>query len=120
MEVDPTRMCEVLVVLPHVKVLGVIDIADGPLEVLLELRAERPPCATCGTAAASKDRDEVLLADLPCFGPQARLRWRKHRWCCPSTDCEVKSWTSGDPRIAAPRMTLTDRAGRRAGRREGG
>lgn len=37
----------------------------------------------------------------------ARLVWRRHRWRCP-----VGSWTGQDPRIAASRLVLTDRAGR--------
>ena len=112
MEVDPTRMCELLVGLPDVNVLGVVDIVDGLLEVLIEQRVERPECPSCRGLAVAKDRDEVLLADLPCFGRRARLRWRKHRWQCRRAGCAVSSWTGEDPRIAAPRMALTDRAGR--------
>jgi transposase len=105
-------MCELLVGLPDVAVLGVIDIADGPLEVLIEQRGARPTCPACDTPAVAKDRDEVVLADLSCFGRRARLRWRKHRWRCPAPDCAIGSWTGEDPRIAAPRMALTDRAAR--------
>ena len=36
MEVDATRMCELLVGLPDVNVLGVVDIVDGLLEVVIE------------------------------------------------------------------------------------
>ncbi len=59
-----------------------------------------------------KDRPEVELVDLPVFGRQARLMWRKHRWSCAEPSCPVGSWTAEDARIAAPRLALTDRAGR--------
>lgn len=107
---DPIRACELLVGLPDVVVLGVVD--ARPLRVHVELRGEAPSCAGCGTPARIKERREVVLVDLPVFGRQARLVWRKHRWCCPETACDVKSWTAADPRIAAPRLGLTDRAGR--------
>ena len=105
-------MCELLVGLPDVNVLGVVDIVGGVLEVVIEQRGDRPMCPCCGVPAVSKDRDEVVLADLPCFGRRVRLRWRKHRWKCPSLVCEAGSWTGEDLRIAAPRLTLTDRAAR--------
>ena len=110
MEVDPTRVCELLVGLPDVTVLGVVD--GRPLEVHVEIRKPRPMCTGCGTAARVKDRPVVDLVDLPAFGRPVRLRWRKHRWCCPSDTCPVGSWTGEDPRIAAPRLAMTDRAGR--------
>jgi transposase len=110
--VDATRMCEVLVGLPDVSVLGVVDVAGEPVEVVIEQRAGRPSCAGCSSPARVKDRREVRLADLACFGRPARLVWRKHRWECPRPSCPVRSWTGEDPRIAAPRMGLTDRAGR--------
>ena len=91
-------------------VLGVVD--ARPLQVHVELRGGAPSCAGCGTPARIKERRQVVLVDLPVFGRQARLVWHKHRWCCPETACEVRSWTAEDPRIAAPRLGLTDRAGR--------
>jgi transposase len=54
----------------------------------------------------------VLLVDLPVFGRAARLAWRKHRWRCPDPQCPQGSWTAEDLRIAAPRLRMTDRAGR--------
>ena len=52
------------------------------------------------------------LVDLPVFGRPARLVWRKHRWSCPDAACPLGSFTATDVRIAAPRLALTDRAGR--------
>ncbi len=47
---DPTRMCELLVGLPAVRVLGVVDEPDGPLRVHVETAGERPACQRCGAA----------------------------------------------------------------------
>jgi len=109
---DPTRACELLVGLPEVRFIGVTDVSGGPLWIHVELRAGPPACAGCGGRARVKDRPDVELVDLPVFGRQARLMWRKHRWSCPDPSCPVGSWTGEDGRIAAARLALTDRAGR--------
>ena len=85
MELDPTRMCELLVGLPAVNVLGVED--AGLLRVQVETDLERPRCRSCGGRVWVKDRPVVELVDLPCFGRQTRLVWRKHRWRCPERSC---------------------------------
>ena len=83
MEVDPTRMCELLIGLPAVIVLGIVDEGGrSPLLVHVEMRSGRRPCAGCGAASRVKERPEVSLVDLPAFGRQARLVWRKHRIEC--------------------------------------
>ena len=110
--VDPTRVCELLVGLPDVNVLGVVDVADGPLRVHVESRGERPACGECGGAANVKDRVDVELVDLAAFGRPVCLVWRKHRWECRNPACSKGSWTGQDDRIAAPRSVMTDRAGR--------
>jgi transposase len=112
LEVDPTRMCELLVGLPEVVVLGIDDICDGPLVIYVEQAGERPACVGCGWVPAVKDREVVELVDLPAFGRPTRLRWRKVRWVCRNGDCDVVSWTWDDTRIATARQVLTDRAGR--------
>jgi transposase len=112
-EVDPTRVCELLVGLPEVTVLGVVPADDHrPLEVHIETRSARPTCDGCGGSVRIKDRPMVELVDLPAFGQPVRLRWRKHRWCCPDEACPVGSWTGEDARIATSRLAMTDRAGR--------
>jgi len=112
-ETDPTRVCELLVGLPDVHVLGVEDEAGVPLRVHVETRLGGPiACRACGQAAWVKERPVVELADLPCFGRPARLVWHKHRWFCPDEDCPAGSFTGEDPRIAPPRGAMTDRAGR--------
>jgi transposase len=105
-------MCELLVGLPDVNVLAVIDVTGEALQVVIEARETRPACSACGVVALIKDRAPVELVDLAVFGRRARLIWRKHRWCCPNSSCSVRSWTGEHPAIAAPRLGMTDRAGR--------
>lgn len=112
MELDPTRMCELLVGLPDVNVLAVVDVAGEPLRVHVEAREPRPACPSCAGEVVIKDRPPVELVDLAVFGRRARLIWRKHRWSCPSVSCPTRSWTGEHPAIAAPRLGMTDRAGR--------
>ena len=112
METNPTRMCELLVGLPDVSVTGVFGPAGQPLRVHIKTRRDRPGCPRCGVLAQVKDHDGVELVDLPCFGRSTRLVWKKVRWNCADRDCTMKSWTEEDARIAAPRMAMTDRAGR--------
>jgi transposase len=111
-ECDPTRVCELLVGLPEVNVLGVDDVSDEPIVVHVEQRAPRAWCSSCGTRAWVKDRPEVEFVDLGCFGRPARLVWHKHRWRCPAPECAIESWTGDEPRIAPARAVMTDRAGR--------
>ena len=112
METNPTRMCELLVGLPEVNVLGIEDIEAGPLHVRIETRMTTAGCPTCGVVAKPKDRRQVVLVDLPAFGRATRLVWLKRRWLCLDPDCPEGSWTEEDRRIVAPRYVITDRAGR--------
>lgn len=109
--VDPARMCEILVGLPEVNVLGVED-GRSVIDIHVECQSRRPGCPECGVAAQLKDQRIVTLVDLPCFGKSTRLRWHKRRWRCSDADCPNRSWTEEDRRIAAPRLAMTDRAGR--------
>lgn len=112
MEVDPTRVCELLVGLGDVTVLGAIDEPDGPVRVHVETRGPRPSCPGCDGPVWVKDRRQVELVDLAAFGRPARLVWHKRRWLCPAEGCEVGSFTESAPHIAAARLAMTDRAGR--------
>jgi transposase len=105
-------MCELLVGLPDVNVLAVVDVAGEPLRVHVETREPRPACPSCAGDVVIKDRPTVELVDLAVFGRRARLIWRKHRWSCPASTCPVGSWTGEHAAIAAPRLGMTDRAGR--------
>jgi len=111
-EVDPTRVCELLVGLGDVTVLGAIDEPDGPVRIHVETRGPRPSCPGCGGPVWVKDRRRVELVDLAAFGRPARLVWHKRRWLCPAEGCEVGSFTESAPYIAAARLAMTDRAGR--------
>lgn len=112
MEVDPTRVCELIVGLGDVDVLGADDEPGGPVRVHVQTRDGRPPCPACGGAVWAKDQRPVELVDLAAFGRPARLVWHKYRWRCPAPACSTWSFTERTPHIAAPRLAMTDRAGR--------
>ena len=119
MEVDPTRVCELLVGLGDVEVLGVEDDAGAPLGVHIRRRAPRPDCARCGGPLWSNGERPVVLVDLPAFGRAVRLVWHKRRWRCARRGCPAGAVTEQDPEIAPPRERLTTRAGRWATRQAG-
>ena len=52
-------MCELLVGLPDVNVVGVVDLVDGPLVVHVESRTLDRVCVVCGVAGQIKDRHQV-------------------------------------------------------------
>lgn len=107
---DPIAMCQLLVGLGPIDVIGVVQGWPGrPLEVHVRTLEDAADCERCGEQAAVKDIDRVRLVDLPCFGQQARLVWHKRRWSCRTCG---RSWTETAPHIAARRHRLTDRAGR--------
>ena len=69
MEADPTRMCEKLVGLGEVDLVGINDPGeDAPLEVVIGSRKARPLCVACGGSVWSKGYRSVVLVDLPAFG----------------------------------------------------
>ena len=105
-------MCELLVGLPDVGVLGVDDEDGVPVRIHIETPDTRPGCPTCGVLAVAKDRTPVAFVDLPVFGRPASLVWHKRRWSCEDPDCPNRTWTEEDPRIAFPRLAMTSRAGR--------
>lgn len=112
MIVDPIRVCELLVGLGDVTVLGAVDEPGGPVKVHVETRGGRPPCPRCGGAVWAKDQRPVELVDMAAFGRPARLVWHKRRWSCPARTCGIGSFTEQAPAIAATRLVMTDRAGR--------
>ena len=103
-------MCELLVGLLEVHVLGVEDKPEGQLRVHVESLVDQAWCRTCGVRASLKDRAAVELVGLPCFGRPTRLVWHKQRWCCRARECAAGSWAILDERIASSRAALTDRA----------
>ena len=105
-------MCELLVGLPDVRLLGIEDAAGASLRIHIETRARRGGCPDCGVFAQVKDRPIVELVDLPAFGRPSRLVWHKVRWWCPEPTCPMRSWTEESRAIGATRMAMSDRAGR--------
>ena len=89
MEENPTRICELIVGLGDVEVLGVDDEPAGPLAVHVRTR-RRPACWGCGGAVWPKGTSAVRLVDLPAFGWPVRLIWHKcrrsRRWCTSIVD----------------------------------
>jgi hypothetical protein len=61
-------MCELLVGLPAISVLGIDDERADAVAVHAELRIEAPPCAGCRRRAWVKVRPAVTLVDLACSG----------------------------------------------------
>jgi len=110
-ECNPTRVCELIVGLGDVEVLGVVDEPGGALAVRIRTR-RRLACGSCGGSVCSEGSAAVRLVALPAFGRRARLVQRKQRWRCPAAGCPVGSSTETDEQIAPPRAALTSRAGR--------
>ena len=119
MECDPARVCELLVGLGDVEVLGAGDEAGMALRVHIRRRAPRPHCEECGGSLWSNGERPVGLVDLDAFGRPVRLVWRKRRWRCAQQECSAGAVTDQDPEIAPPREKLTARAGRWATRQAG-
>ena len=70
MEADPTRMCELLVGLGDVELVGIDESGEGtPLEVVIRSRKHRPLCESCGGSVWSKGHRTVVLVDLPGVRP---------------------------------------------------
>ena len=75
---------ELLVGLADMAVLEIEAPLVGRLVITVETQGRRPSCPGCGGPVWVKNRPLVELVDLPGFGWPVRLRWRKHRWCCPA------------------------------------
>ncbi len=110
-ECDPRRVCEVLVGLGDVEVLGVED-AGAVLGVHVRLRVPRPCCGGCGGVVWSDGERLVRLVDLPVFGRPVRLVWHKRRWRCPDAACSAGTVVEQSGLIAPPRARLSTRCGR--------
>lgn len=93
--------------LEGVRVLSVNDEAEIP-EVHVELVREIVGCPTCGVVAIVKDQRRVTLVDLTMAGRMVVLVWNKRRFRCVELDCSQGTWTEVEPRVAAPRLEMTD------------
>ena len=95
------------------RVLGINDEAPLP-EIHIELERLVVGCPTWGVVARLQDRQPVRLIDLSMAGRKVALVWNKRRFICLEPACKQGTWTEVDHRIAAPRLSLTDRAARSA------
>jgi transposase len=111
LETDPVKICELLVGLPEVRVLGARR-HERHVELHIETAADVAGCPECGVVASGKGWRVVWFSDLTCFGTPVQLAWHKRRWRCVEASCPRGSWTEEDDRIAGPRLRLTDRAAR--------
>ena len=107
METDGGRVCEVLVGLGEVDLVGVEELVGDRLGMTIRSLGPRPVCGQCGERVWSKGDQAVRLVDSPAFGRRVQLRWRKRRWMCPSQDCGVKSFAE-QYRSVAPQRALLD------------
>jgi len=71
-ETDGRRMCELLVGLGEVDLVGVEELAGDRLRVTIRSRGPRPVCGECGGRVWSKGDQSVRLVDLPAFGRPVR------------------------------------------------
>jgi hypothetical protein len=71
LETDATRMCELLVGLPDVNMIGVGDWPNW-LRVVIETPTDRLGCG-CGGVVHRHGIREVEFVDLPGFGRPTRL-----------------------------------------------
>jgi len=108
---DPTLINLFFVNLEGVRVLGVNDEPVIP-EIHIELVRQLVGCSSCGVVARVQARSAVRLIDLSMAGRKVALVWNKRRFICLEPACEKGTWSEVDHRIAAPRLALTDRAGR--------
>ena len=92
--------------------MGINDSGEeAPLEVVIRSRKARPVCEGCGGPVWSKGHRTVVLVDLPAFGRPVRLRWRKRRWTCPNSGCEIRSFVEQDPAIGPERAFVDIESG---------
>jgi transposase len=106
---DPNEIVSHLVGLKDVRVLSYAR--RGPAgEITVEQVPHEPCCLKCGNRAWVKDRPVVSYVDLPFGGVPMTICWKKHRLRCTNGECEAKTFTLGDHRIAAKGCMLTTRA----------
>ena len=106
---EPSEIVQALVGLKDVRVLC-YERRGPQVQLVTEQVLTDPRCPSCRGRARVKERPLVRYVDLPVYGTQMRLGWRKHRLRCPDPSCPRRTWVSGDHRIAAKSCLLTTRA----------
>jgi len=105
---DPTLIRHTLVGLKNIRVLEYRR-TGAKVELLIEQTHIDQSCPACQGPALVKDRPIVRYIDLPAFGTNITIAWRKHRLQCPVPACPRTTWTLTDHRIAAKQALLTTR-----------
>ena len=105
---EPTRILHALLGLKNIRILA-YHRARAQVELVIELAHVNLSCPSCGDRAYVKDRPIVRYVDLPAFGTQITIAWRKHRLRCVAPRCTRHTWTVTDHRIAARGCRLTTR-----------
>src|SRR5256714_5482187 len=76
------------------RVLDVVRVADGLVQVVIETSQTSSACPGCGRLSSRiKDRPVVRIKDLPASGQRVQLWWRKRRLLCATPGCERLSFT---------------------------
>ena len=114
---DAIGLAEALLGLDGFRVLAVEE-AVSEVIIRVETMGGLVGCPGCGAVAVVHDRTLVEVRDLPVFGRPARLMWRKRRYRCRESLCEVRTWTETSP-LFSSRCVLTRRAGWEACRQVG-
>ncbi len=94
--------------LPDVHVLT-IERHRSSFTLVVETVPSLVGCPSCGVLAVGHGRVPVLLHDLPCAGVPVRVVWRKRRYRCHETACEITTFSEVHE-LGAPRRKLTTRA----------
>ena len=114
---DGNEFDDALLGLPGFRVTAVAEDGDELLVGIETIRATAG-CPTCGVIARTKDRQRVVIRDLPVFDRRVRLVWSKRRFACPPPDCPTKTWCERSDEFPS-RQVLSARAGRECTRAVG-
>ncbi|HEY5304722.1 MAG TPA: transposase family protein [Acidimicrobiales bacterium] len=95
-------MCEMLVDLLDVNILGVESRHREFVTVHFECRRVVVGCPECGVLAQVKDRRRIELVDLPMNGRPTRVVWHKRRFFCPDELCPTGHGVKSIPAWAFP------------------
>jgi transposase len=91
------------------RVVDVVRVADGVVQVIVETVDRQGICPGCGQPSGKvKQRPLVRIRDLPAADQQVQLWWRKRRIVCVTAACPRGSFTQTSTQIP-PRSRLTSR-----------
>ena len=82
MEIDATRICELMLNLPDMTIVAFDDSDPAVARPHVQSKPKRSFCRRCGMQATVKDRPVLVINDLPICGRPSTLLWRKYRWSC--------------------------------------